>query len=454
MNHSDAQDLLGWSHNGSKDEAPLALTDVDKKKRRSRPETTLKRPEGMHRELFSLIGRNQEVELAALIPSSTKDRSYRNPKARFGIQRVRPWIWRPFKNPARSDCLQLCHWERVDRERNDYLFARFNKVISIPVFTDQEYDSCLVSQKWTKDDTFHLFDLCRRYDLRWIIIADRWAGSSRRSIEDMKDRFYTVINELNTLKGVEVEPLCYDAEHEKRRKEQLSKQWDRTKEEIEEEETLILELKKIEIRRRERERKAQDLQKLITASDRMSASTSNIASSVSPGSSVKKKAHRPKAAAVVSHASSNAFLTEHATLRFPEFRSAGAHLRSQEMKLPTNIGQKKLKNIETVIEKLKLGRVLVSYCNFLKYYISVFVLKNMLPIGDEEIVRGYNDFRSSIVLLQELKHTLQNAEYELESLRNKYNSFTGKVSITSKMTLYIMNLYFTLIFCFMRFLTI
>lgn len=46
---------------------------------------------------------------------------------------------------------------------------------------------------------------------------------------------------------------------------------------------------------------------------------------------------------------------EHSSLRFPEFRSAGAHLRSQEMKLPTNIGQKKLKNIETVIEKLKLG---------------------------------------------------------------------------------------------------
>lgn len=46
---------------------------------------------------------------------------------------------------------------------------------------------------------------------------------------------------------------------------------------------------------------------------------------------------------------------DHSNLRFPEFRSAGAHLRSQEMKLPTNIGQKKLKNIETVIEKLKLG---------------------------------------------------------------------------------------------------
>ncbi len=36
---------------------------------------------------------------------------------------------------------------------------------------------------------------------------------------------------------------------------------------VEEEETLIAELKKIELRKKEREKKAQDLQKLITAAD-------------------------------------------------------------------------------------------------------------------------------------------------------------------------------------------
>lgn len=38
---------------------------------------------------------------------------------------------------------------------------------------------------------------------------------------------------------------------------------------------LLAELKKIEVRRRERERKAQDLQKLITAGERVSASPAN-----------------------------------------------------------------------------------------------------------------------------------------------------------------------------------
>ena len=36
---------------------------------------------------------------------------------------------------------------------------------------------------------------------------------------------------------------------------------------VEEEEALIVELKKIELRKKEREKKAQDLQKLITAAD-------------------------------------------------------------------------------------------------------------------------------------------------------------------------------------------
>lgn len=59
----------------------------------------------------------------------------------------------------------------------------------------------------------------------------------------------------------------FDAEHEKKRKEQLKKLYDRTNEKVEEEQTLLNELRKIEMRKKEREKKTQDLQKLITAAD-------------------------------------------------------------------------------------------------------------------------------------------------------------------------------------------
>lgn len=51
----------------------------------------------------------------------------------------------------------------------------------------------------------------------------------------------------------------YDADHERRRKEQLKRLFERTRQQVEEEEMLLQELKKIETRKKERERKAQVL---------------------------------------------------------------------------------------------------------------------------------------------------------------------------------------------------
>ncbi|VDN04170.1 unnamed protein product [Thelazia callipaeda] len=410
MNTADAQDILGFSNsNTTKDEGLIpagGLTDVNPKSRKShRSDAHFKRPEGMHRELYNLLG--QERNFAALMPTTTKNSGYCRQKARIGMRRVRPWEWTPFENEGRTDGLKLCHWKRKDKTFAVYPFAKFNKVINIPTFTEEEYDKCLNSTKWSKEDTYHLFELCRRFDLRWVIIVDRWEGSTRRTMEEMKERFYNAVNELNALRNENTEMLYYDAEHEKRRKEQLIKQWNRTEKQIEEEEMLVAELKKIEVRKRERERKAQDLQKLITAGERMPTSPSISSAVVPPSFSMKKsqKSRIQKSSSVSSTSVSASYIQDHSNLRFPEFRSAGTHLRSQEMKLPTNIGQKKLKNIETVIEKLKL---------------------DLIPFGTSEIVKGYNEFRTRIVLLQELKHSLHSAEFELESLRTRYSTLTGK----------------------------
>ncbi|VDN50031.1 unnamed protein product [Dracunculus medinensis] len=474
MNSADAQGILGLTKDDSVVSFSGGLVDVDKKKKKV--ENQLKRPEGMHREVFNLLDRERNI--ASLMPSTTKNSGYRNQKARIGMRSVRPWFWHPFENAAREDGLQLFHWQRSDRieAAQIYPFARFNKVINIPCFTDEEYDKYLISNKWTKTDTIHLFDLCRQFDLRWVVIVDRWEGSVKRTMEEMRERFYNAVNDLNVAKGEMTELLSYDAEHEKRRKEQLIKLWNRTDAEIEEEEMLLAELKKIEVRRRERERKAQDLQKLITAGERVSASPANNSSVHSSAAILKKKTNfRPKVSSVSAGQPSNGnfiavsgfkcyfflfplvkfrghifrcfssakitfkikseknlkfYYQEHSLLRFPEFRSSGAHLRSQEMKLPTNIGQKKLKNIETVIDKLKLGTPIFLYFKILFNFFKIDNLKfgftELLPSGAEDIVTGFNELRSSVVLLQELKHMLQTAEYELESLRTRYNTLTGK----------------------------
>lgn len=44
---------------------------------------------------------------------------------------------------------------------------------------------------WSREETDQLFELCERFDLRFIIIADRFPSS--RTVEDLKNRYYSGI---------------------------------------------------------------------------------------------------------------------------------------------------------------------------------------------------------------------------------------------------------------------
>jgi hypothetical protein len=74
----------------------------------------------------------------------------------------------------------------------------------------------------------------------------------------------------------------FDLEHEQKRREQLEKLFTRSKEQVEEELYLMEELKKIEIRKKERERKQQDVNKLLTAAVDLDKSLHSSTSSVIP----------------------------------------------------------------------------------------------------------------------------------------------------------------------------
>lgn len=42
---------------------------------------------------------------------------------------------------------------------------------------------------WTKEETSQLFELCEQFDLRFVVIADRF--SPFRPVEDLKNRYYS-----------------------------------------------------------------------------------------------------------------------------------------------------------------------------------------------------------------------------------------------------------------------
>ncbi|CAB3408237.1 unnamed protein product [Caenorhabditis bovis] len=410
----DVQSLLRGGEKTDK-ESPLISGMKILNKKTVKPSTSSsKRPEGMARELYNLISNK---DLSAVMPTDMR-KTYQNPKFKMGFRAVRKYKWVPFTNEGRSDGLQLYHWQRVDKinQNEPYPFAKLNKVIDIPTYTDEVYEEYLKCKSWSREETDYLFEVCRQFDIRWPIVLDRYDMKKfgvTRSMEDLKDRFYSILYELALIQDPNSTPVAYDADHEKRRKEQLCKQWDRTKEQLKEEEELMAEMRRIEQRKKERERKAHDLQKLINMSEQP-ASPSTMGNSSANAMAKKKSAFRIKTGSVSSssHAVFNPLDISVTALRFSEFKSSGAHLRSQEMKLPTNIGQKKLKNIEIVLEKSNM---------------------EMNPFGHEDIMKIYNDFRSQIMLLQELKSALQTAEFELESLRSRMQENGKDFEIEPKM---------------------
>lgn len=69
---------------------------------------------------------------------------------------------------------------KESEKADPYPFARFNRKVEVVNYTDKEYKDCIrsISTDWTKKETDHLFRLCERYSLRFIIIADRFEQHS------------------------------------------------------------------------------------------------------------------------------------------------------------------------------------------------------------------------------------------------------------------------------------
>ncbi|ULU14445.1 hypothetical protein L3Y34_016736 [Caenorhabditis briggsae] len=390
------QQMIGDAHQILLGGAADASKETTSKK--TPKQTSFRKPEGMKRELFNLIAGK---DITSVMPTDVK-KTYKQ-KFQTGFRAVRKFKWIPFTNEGRTDNLMLNHWVRSDKieAQTPYAFAKFNRVIEIPTYTDEEYENHLKIAKWTREETDYLFDVCRQFDLRWFIVADRYDCKKfgvNRSAEDLKERFYQIQYELQLLRDPSSTPTGYDADHERRRKEQLNKQWNRTKEQLQEEEDLIAEMRRIDQRKKEREKKAHDLQKLINMSEQPASPSTAGFSGAAAGK--RNKQFRTKAGSISMAPGPlfNPLDISVTALRFSEFKSSGVHMRGQEMKLPTNIGQKKLKNIEVVLEKCKM---------------------EMNPVASESIMKVYNDFRSQIMLAQELKSAMQTAEFELESLRTK-----------------------------------
>ncbi|CAN1839769.1 SWR1-complex protein 4 [Linum perenne] len=229
----DAKDILG-----------LPRTPLPEKKSQPKKESNRK-PDGISREVYALTG-----GLTPLMPSLDSSHLKKPPPSNEKIT----WQWLPFTNSARKDSLQLYHWGRVVNgvpPTGDYSFAKYNKSVEAIKYTDEEYEQHLTDHSWTKQETDQLFDLCNQFDLRFVIIADRFPSS--RSMEELKDRYYSVSRSILLARAsnpadVAGHPLVkepYNALQEKDRKRALSMVLSQTKHQEKKDSEVLAEAKKI-----------------------------------------------------------------------------------------------------------------------------------------------------------------------------------------------------------------
>ncbi|KAH6722514.1 SWR1-complex protein 4 [Leptodontidium sp. 2 PMI_412] len=276
-----------------------------KKQKLSAPRPVLK---GLAREVQNLSGDNP----IAIVPEVTVFK-----KKKFGSRKpAAKWELRGFKNSARNgDPLVLHHWRRKadivpgsggeegtaeqsakpEPALEDSTFAKFNVHVNTPQYTDEQYNLVLQSNDWTKDETDYLLQLVRDLDLRWPCIWDRYeyqtpipqgdgestegamvAPPKVRTMEDMKARYYAVaaaMMKVNTkvevMNHAEFNLLelmqGYDPIQEANRKKFAEAAFRRTRDEAKEEESLLVELKRILARSERQSDERRELYQLLEA---------------------------------------------------------------------------------------------------------------------------------------------------------------------------------------------
>lgn len=137
---------------------------------------------------------------------------------------TKKWAWSEFHNSARNDNLQLKHWQRVEDIKKDYEYAQYNKKINVVNIKKDEFEqfSNELDPSWSWEETEYFWDLCRSYDLRFIIIQDRYNFSGKdRSVEELKERYYSLCKKILENRKQFDHPIlksgyCYEQEVKRR----------------------------------------------------------------------------------------------------------------------------------------------------------------------------------------------------------------------------------------------
>ncbi|CAO1632821.1 unnamed protein product [Parajaminaea phylloscopi] len=257
------------------------------------------RSDAIHKELQALLGDN--APSLALAQSEARSflgqqegesgKGFR-PKFKRKERKAKKWALKPFQSASRADGLVLHHWMPTEENADEYEretgidhsrdFSIFNTTSGAYSYSNEEYQQHLKDDDWTKDETDYLIDLCQRYDLRFVVIADRWewpaSSHKQRSMEDLKARYYAICRRLIRSR-ISVEDMdsrqqllqtyAFDKTRELERKRLLQRLFTRTPVQLAEEEALYVEARRLEQNEAKFSADREDLLKLLGGWERV-----------------------------------------------------------------------------------------------------------------------------------------------------------------------------------------
>ena len=172
---SELKSMLGENYA----DQPVIPSQNSQKDLERRKKDYMKKQTGLKRELCKLIDG---------FPSIVE-------KSNVKVCKKSNWVWSKFSNPSRSDKLQLEHWQRKEDVGKEYN-TQYNTSVEIVEFTKDEYDKLIKpnDRNWNFEQTMYLWDLLKQYDLRFVVVYDRFDENTygERTVESLKDRYYSV----------------------------------------------------------------------------------------------------------------------------------------------------------------------------------------------------------------------------------------------------------------------
>lgn len=148
---------------------------------------------------------------------------------------VRPWI-------LTSSWLGVPVWQRASLQQETP-----DRVPSYPLrtpvqYTDEEYSRYLINPGWSREETDYMMELVNQFHERFPIVADRYEPARNRTVVDIKERYYQVLNAVNSARGKPNAHFNFDGDWERKRRLQIESFQARPQAELQEELYLLDEI--------------------------------------------------------------------------------------------------------------------------------------------------------------------------------------------------------------------